>query len=74
MIVNINESAERLWTVLGQIPLNRADRITIENDLKLLYSEAKKAQETKKVDEAEEVDKEMQEPCQNQPAATPSET
>ena len=68
MIVNINESAERLWAVLGQIPLNRADRIAIEGDLKLLYSEAKKAQE------AEEVDKEMQEPCQNQPAATPSET
>lgn len=72
MIVNINESAERLWTVLGQIPLNRADRITIENDLKLLYSEAKKAQEVKKAEKAEETDKETHEPCQNQPAATPS--
>lgn len=43
--MNIHESYKRLWVVLGQIPLNRDDRSTIDSDLGLLYEEAKKAEE-----------------------------
>lgn len=43
--MNIHESYKRLWNILGQIPLNRDDRSTVDSDLGLLYEEARKANE-----------------------------